>query len=250
MQVKFVTLNIFKGNLIDEAVDFIKSENPDILALQEVFNGKDPSLTRNLRLYQTLKEELGYQHSVFSPECFYNLHEGKIEHGNAIYSKFLIKEEHAIFYDVPFSESYIDNQENYAFHPRNLQHSVIEAEGARLNVFNTHGIWGLKGRDNKRRLKMSKIIVDSIQNKENVILAGDFNLQPDTQTIKNIEKYLTNVFKNELVTTFNMKRKDNPDYGKVVVDMIFVSRNIKVVEHYCPKVNVSDHLPLVSVLEI
>ena len=97
---------------------------------------------------------------------------------------------------------------------------------------------------------MSQKIVNNLQGKEHVILAGDFNLQPNTQTISNIEKQLKNVFRGELKTTFNMKRKDNPGYASAVVDMIFVSKHIKILKHYCPNVDVSDHLPLVCVFEV
>ena len=97
---------------------------------------------------------------------------------------------------------------------------------------------------------MSKIIRDQIKDKENVILAGDFNVRPDTKTIHNIEKVLKNVFKDELVTTFNMKRKTNPGYATAVVDMIFISHNTAVVSHSCPPVDISDHLPLVCEFNI
>lgn len=250
MRVKFLTLNIWKGKLLEKAIALIKHESPDILALQEVFNGDDPALPDELLCHSHVNHTLGYSYSYFSPECLYILNEGKIQHGNAIYSKMRIKEQRTIFFDVPFSDSYVDKQENFENHPRNLQHVVIQSNTTTLNVLNTHGIWELSGRDNERRLKMSQVIVDSIQDKENVILAGDFNLQAGTQTIRNIEQHLTNVFKDELTTTFNMKRKDNPDYGQAVVDMIFVSPNIKMVERYCPQVDVSDHLPLVCVFEL
>jgi endonuclease/exonuclease/phosphatase family metal-dependent hydrolase len=119
-----------------------------------------------------------------------------------------------------------------------------------LNIFNIHGIWGLDSKDNERRLKMSKIIVDEIKNKENVILAGDFNVNPNTKTIENIELYLKNVFKDELKTTFNMKQKVGKGYVTSVVDMIFVSKYINAIRHYCPDLDISDHLPMVCILEL
>ncbi|OGK08907.1 hypothetical protein A2767_06185 [Candidatus Roizmanbacteria bacterium RIFCSPHIGHO2_01_FULL_35_10] len=110
---------------------------------------------------------------------------------------------------------------------------------------------------------MSRMIVNQIKDKENVILAGDTNVLPNTETINNLEKYLKNVFKDELTTTFNMKIKTPfvkeahyfseehlKGFAKAVVDMIFVSPNLKVVEHYQPKVDVSDHYPLAIVLEV
>ncbi|MBI3620307.1 hypothetical protein HY214_04160 [Candidatus Roizmanbacteria bacterium] len=97
---------------------------------------------------------------------------------------------------------------------------------------------------------MSKVIIDEIKDKENIILAGDFNVKPKTKTITDIENYLVNVFKNELKSTFNMRQKTDPGYATAVVDMIFVSRNFKVAKHSCPDIDVSDHLPLVAELTI
>lgn len=248
MQLKFITLNIWRGNLLSKIIAFLKEEGPDICVMQEVFNGSSLELLKNFRSFSLIKQHLGYPHGVFGPAFLDVTTPDHVENGNALFSKYPILSHQIAFYDVPYGE-YMDVPEKYEFCPRNLQHAVIEVNSERLNVFNTHGIYGLEGKDHARRLHMSQTIVDAIKAKQNVILAGDFNLPPNTKTIRNVEKHLTNVFKDELVTTFNMKRKDNQDYGKVVVDMIFVSKNIKVLEHYCPKVDISDHFPLVCALE-
>ena len=101
-----------------------------------------------------------------------------------------------------------------------------------------------------RRLQMGRIIAKEIQDKKTVILAGDFNLQPDTDTVKLITKHLTSVFGSSLISTFNMKRKTNPGYATAAVDMVFVSTDIRVLSAKCPQVEISDHLPLVCELEL
>lgn len=251
MKIKILNLNIWLGGkLFDSALRFIREENPDLLLLQEVYDGKSENLPRNLRTTDVLKEELDLEYYYFSPSMLDNLKEGKIGRGNAIFSRFSIKEKNTFFFDRPYGEYSEYNSEDFAFFPKNLQHIEVEINKKLFNIFNTQGIWGLDGRDNARRLKMSKTIVNTIKDKKNVVLAGDFNLQPDTVTIQNIEKYLRNVFKNELTSSFNMKRKTNPGYATAVVDMLFASRNLKVVDHYCPQIDVSDHLPLVCVIEV
>jgi endonuclease/exonuclease/phosphatase family metal-dependent hydrolase len=74
--------------------------------------------------------------------------------------------------------------------------------------------------------------------------------KPTNQAIKNIEKHLDSIFQGELKTTFNMKHKDNPGYATAAVDMMFVSSDMSVDYKSCPDVDVSDHLPLVAVLDI
>ena len=97
---------------------------------------------------------------------------------------------------------------------------------------------------------MAKVILEQTKGYKNVIIAGDTNATPNNQAIKDLESKFTNVFKGELTTTFNMKHKTLPGYATAVVDAIFVSPNINVTSHYCPNIDVSDHLPLVAELNI
>lgn len=253
MKFKFITLNLWLGGILFDAIlDFLKKENPDILACQEVFNGKDANLDGQFCFFGVLKKELNFPYAYFAPAFLENKKEGTIENGNAIFSRFPILNTKTTFYDIPYIKNYIRPADpaEFSFTPRNLQEAVLEMDKIKLNIFNTQGIWGFDGKDNERRLKMANTIVNEIKDKENVILAGDFNVNRDTKTITKIEEHLRNVFANELTTTFNMKRKENPGYASAVVDMIFVSNNIKLLEHYCPKIDISDHLPLVSVLDV
>jgi endonuclease/exonuclease/phosphatase family metal-dependent hydrolase len=82
---------------------------------------------------------------------------------------------------------------------------------------------------------------------------GDFNVQANTKTIKNIEKHMQNVFKEDLTTSFNLAHKDlekYPGYETAVVDMFFVSKDVKVITKSVPDDDVSDHLPLLCEVEI
>lgn len=251
MKLKFICLNLFGiGELLDKALAFLIKEKPDIVALQEVYDGQQADMDRRYRALTILKKELDLKHYFYSPTFTDNRKECKIVQGNTIFSRRPIQSSKTIFFDIPYNKDYLDKFENYPYVPRNLQHVTIQSAKTKLNVFNTQGIWGLDGVDNERRLKMSQTIIKQIKDKENVILAGDFNLKPNTKTIQNIEKYLNNIFKNELNTSFNMRRKGNPGYTTAVVDFIFVSPNIKVIEHQCPQVDISDHLPLVCVLKV
>lgn len=256
MGIKIITLNLFFGGLHFNAIEnFLKEEKPDILCLQEAYDSKDKKLAKNFQTIKTLRKNLPNYFFHFAPEFLHCRIEGKIDIGNAIFSKFPIIKTNVIFYDIPYgkyqtSTSY-GNKRDFSKIPRNLQYAQIKINRAILNLFNTHGIWGHHGNDTNRRLKMGQTIIDNVKDKKNVFLCGDFNLSPATQTIANIEKYLTNVFKNELVTTFNVKLKPHPgNYGRSVVDMMFTSKDVTIIEKYQPKVSVSDHFPLACIIDI
>lgn len=249
MKLKLLQLNIWHGGeLIDNVISFIQKENPDIITCQEVQNGDLTGVPRSLTTLKTFAEELDYSY-VFSPQILW-CKEPHIEQGLATFSRFPIELKDTVFFDTSYRYyPMVADQADWEDYPTALQYSVVQSPQGSLNIYNVHGIWGLDGEDNPSRLKMSEIIVSQIQGKENVIVAGDFNMFPNTQSIRAIERHLTSVFGTELPTTHNLSRKP-PGYGKGPVDMVFVSTDIKVLNHFCPQVDISDHMPLVAVLEV
>ncbi len=247
MRIKFITINIWQGgNLLGNLIEFLKKENPDIIAMQEAYNGKESNLDPKFRSVDVLKAQLPLPYSSFAPQIIDVRSFGKIEQGNAVLSKFPIASQNVLFYDVPFGERYEETETDWTDWPCNLQHVEIIVNEKILNIFNTHGPWYLNGNeDTKRRLAMSRKIIEQVKDKQYVVLAGDFNVRPTTQTIVNIEQHLINVFDRKLKSTFNMKRKINSGYAGAVVDMIFVSSDVNILKHSCPQVDISDHLPLV-----
>ncbi|HSW89923.1 MAG TPA: endonuclease/exonuclease/phosphatase family protein [Patescibacteria group bacterium] len=251
MQIKILDLNLFEGGLFWPNIEkLIQKENPDILCLQEVFNG-DAKQSPNFRTIEQLDKLLPGFHHYYSPELFEIWPFGQGDGGNAIYSRFPMREEQTIFLHREYQKILRPrNEKDFSHYPKNLQSVVVEIDGKRLHVANMHGIWGLDGKDSKERLQMSKLIVKEVKGKKPLVLAGDFNLKPDTVTIQYIEKLLTNVFKGEMKTSFNMRHKDNLGYASAVVDMFFASPDIKIVSKSVPGDDVSDHLPLLVTVEI
>jgi endonuclease/exonuclease/phosphatase family metal-dependent hydrolase len=251
MKIKVISLNIWEGNFLEQAIIFLKHENPDILLLQEVYGENGPAVADQFQTLEKLKEKLGFIHTYFVPGLRHNRPEGMFLQGNAILSKLPIKSTGAVFFNDPYNDNFTDGPKNNPNYPHTLQHAVLDTEAGDINVFNLHGTWDLDG-DNysEKRQQMSQAIVDAVKGKSKVVLAGDTNAKPTNQAIKNIEKHLDSIFQGELKTTFNMKHKDNPGYATAAVDMMFVSSDMSVDYKSCPDINVSDHLPLVAVLDI
>ena len=252
MNIKVICLNLWQGgNLMDNIIDFLQSEDADILMLQEVYSGTDLKLPRNYRSLEVLNSNLSYKYQHHAPTMLDRVPEGKIEQGNAVFSKLPIINSEVTFFDIPYREREAFNPKEFPTTPRNLQHVTIKLKNQNLDVFNFQGVWDMKGdRYSPERQNMSKVILEQTKDYKNVIIAGDTNATPNNQAIKDLESGFTNVFKGELTTTFNMKHKTLLGYATAVVDAIFVSPNIKVTKHYCPNIDISDHLPLVAVLNI
>lgn len=251
MKLKLVTVNIYHGNLLDEVCAFIEQENPDIVTMQEVYDGKNTAFPKQFRSWEELKRRLVFVGQDYEAALIDNRKEGKFPSGNAILSHFPITARHSVFFNEPFRDDYVDDIKNNPVQPHVLQHVVLETSIGEINVFNLHGTWDLDG-DNfsEKRRQMSEAILKATKGKSNVILAGDTNAKPTNQAMRNLEPQLVSVFGTELKSTFNMSRKDNPGYATAAVDMVFVSPDVKILSKKCPDVDISDHLPLIIEFEI
>jgi endonuclease/exonuclease/phosphatase family metal-dependent hydrolase len=254
MAIKIISLNLWwGGHLFPEIVEFLKTENPDIVALQEVYSSKDSSLADKYRSMERLKAALGYPHSDFAEAYKESLPTGKVPHGNAVLSKFQINGRSFSYLAEPTTDNieYKDIPEHWPIQPAPLQHVELDTSDGKVNLFNMHGVWDLDGDSyNPRRQHMVQVIITETSHKPNVIVTGDSNAKRTNQAMRELEAHLQPVFGDELVTTFNMKRKNNPGYATAAVDLMYVSPSIKVLSQACPPVDISDHLPLVVTFEL
>lgn len=252
MKVKIICLNVWSGGKLFENIQkYIAEEKADILCLQEVYHVEDYPPEQEWHLVSALAKLLNYPYWAFAPACSVAKNSDKrIQVGNAILSKLPIKSAQAIFFDIPYNDAYVRTPGDYQSEPRNLQHGEILIDNKVLHVFNTQGIWGFNGDDNERRLFMGDVIAREVAGKNLAVLMGDFNIKEGSETINKIEAHMTNIFKGELKTSFNMQHKQGGSFGESVVDMMFVSPGIQNINHYVSKQNVSDHLSLVGEFEI
>ena len=252
MKIKFITLNIWHGGvLFQNVVDFLKKERPDILCIQEVYDSHDKTLEKRFRAMEEFQKEFEWlPYSKFAPTVIDRA--TKAPWGNAVLSKFEITYSQNHMFNLPIVEKDMPIVEDpmAAETPQGMLETKILIGEKEVLVCSLHGVWDRHGGDTSVRLEMEKVIAETVKGKETVILAGDTNFNPDTEIARRIEKYLVSVFGQSLPSTFNMKHKTKPGYATAAVDMIFVSKNIKVLNRNCPDVDVSDHLPLVVDLEI
>lgn len=250
MNLKAISLNLwFGGRLFDHALSFLKKEKPDIVLLQEVYQTDLSRDDKRFQLIPTFQKELALPYYFYSPE-FESIAKKSV-FGNCIMSRFPIKFSQSWHFKRKYQVIDDRGWTDFSQHPRNLQYCQLQVDNTILNVFNVHGIWQEDVVNSSDRKKMTKTIIEKVESKKNVLLAGDFNIDERSQTIGALEKHLKNVFKNKLTTSFNIKRKPfDSNAFRLIVDFVFVSSDIDVVDYYCPTVDISDHLPLVVVFTI
>jgi exonuclease III len=129
-------------------------------------------------------------------------------------------------------------------HARNIQYVSFIQNEKPITVINFHGLWNGQGKtDSDDRIAQSQKIIDFLNTRPGeIILVGDFNLLPDTRSIKMFEEFgLRN-----LITAYDITSTRTAHYSKPdkFADYIFVSSGIRVREFTVLPDTVSDHAPL------
>ncbi len=127
---------------------------------------------------------------------------------------------------------------------RNMQFTTFAYDGRLVTAANLHGLWHPSGKgDTPDRIVQSRKVIDFLAHiGSEVILCGDFNLLPGTDSIRMIEQAgLRN-----LVTEYGVQSTRSVRYDKPTKlgSYIFTSPGIIVEDFRTLKVDVSDHLPL------
>jgi len=144
--------------------------------------------------------------------------------------------------DTPDQESVVDG----SHFPR----IVTMARFGHLLFVNTH----LDYASDDVCLKQAKHLIDIVSSKrkedDEIVLVGDFNTTPDSQTIQYMSNHLTSMYQDQHVLTFH--GFTDAKEGKPI-DYLFTSRGLHVkswmVHHDKPGIYLSDHYPISAVID-
>ncbi len=127
---------------------------------------------------------------------------------------------------------------------RNIQYARLMAGRQEYTVVNFHGLWNGKGKnDTPDRIEQSEKIRDFIATKASgkVILIGDFNLEPHTQSMAILEVDMRNLIAENGITS---TRSHLYKWPNKFADYAIVSKDLPVKKFEVLPDVVSDHLPL------
>ena len=242
--MKILQLNIWGGKLGKQIIELIEREKPDVICFQEVV-----VIPGNENLFISSLEEItkmtGYTHSFFSPSFAFKLMNRRAEWGNAIVSNMPFITSNSQFTRGEFKDDFdiLDGDYNM----RNLQHVELERDGKKLHVLNHHGhhIHQHKMGD-AETLRQCEMIVEYISKLEgDVVLAGDFNLAPESESLGKLNAILVNHAMESGVTTTRTPLTHKTE----VCDYIFTSKELKTAGFKVLPDLVSDHAALVIEVE-
>jgi endonuclease/exonuclease/phosphatase family metal-dependent hydrolase len=236
--MKLISLNIWGGHVRDPLLAFINTyKDIDIFCFQEVYHSAKEKISTedrkvSLNIFSELKELLPEHNAFFRPVV-------ENVYGISMFVKNTI--------DV-LREGEIRIHDNHDYsgrgptHSRNLQWAECKVNQQYYSIINVHGLWNGMGKtDTPARIAQSKRIRDFADTiKTPKILCGDFNLRPDTESLKIIESGMSNLIKMYKVdstrTSLYSKAEKYADY--------ILTSDIEIKAFSVLKDEVSDHAPL------
>lgn len=243
-----MSLNTWGCRIREPIFEFIKNnaESTDIFCFQEILKGGNGVTSRDeiKSAYEDISQMLQTHTSYFS------------EYGEGGYysesSKDLdFKYGIACFVRSNLQQSFVESVKLYDPEIKWSDYSGRFAVGAALAlvvedyaIVNVHGLWqgSIKG-DTEAKIEQSKKIIELAEKTNGgKVICGDFNLLPETRSIKMLgDQYKNLIQEYEITDTRGSLYPKELRYS----DYAFIDKNITANDFSVPNLNVSDHLPLV-----
>lgn len=248
--LKFVQINIYKGRYFEALVEFLRTENPDIISLQEVSSGEiNLYPDKKVHLFEYLKKRLGLNGEFVNDQKFSNS-PGKM--GNAILTKLPIVGANVVTLNdqVPITIKQFRSWRIWPKISRHLLDVTVDFCGQSICAMSWHGAWTAPPTDTDETLRQAKIVADYLKSiTDPFILGVDLNNIPTSATTA-----IINQVANNLMINSGIVQTTHPKIHKIVprgylVDYIFTSRDFRLIKLDVPQVTVSDHLPVIAQLE-
>ncbi len=259
--MKLLNLNIgIKIDNTSKVLDLVKKVDAEICTFQEAMNALSEDCFDMYKSKNELVLCSGYSNSFFAPlyvaDCITDNGEvirdfgGLAEQGSLILSRYEILKSSNEFYYNEYRDNYDATNFKEDDWCRSIQNVLLDVGGKELQIINVHGIWNKGKIGDLRTLAQSEFILSRIRKDIPVIVVGDFNLLPDTDSIKLLDEQLINLIKKYNIKSTRPKFNDDLDKGNMVCDYVFINDKVKVNDFMVLDNADSDHLPIILDFEI
>jgi endonuclease/exonuclease/phosphatase family metal-dependent hydrolase len=243
--MKLLQLNAWTLRLSTQITEMIKTETPDIVTLQEIL---EPDVTAGLfTSFSDLLKTVSYEHRYFSPVYSFRFMSGSVSYGNATISNLPLRDQETVFTHLRYKPGYVSGKDDYNI--RNFQHVVAEDKnGKTFHVINHHGYHIPEHKEgNELTLAACQQIFTYVQKlKGPVIITGDFNLEPASESLAVFDGHFRN-----LTTDFGLTTTRNIlTHKSEICDYVFVNEFVTVNDFHMSDIVASDHQGLVLDFDI
>jgi endonuclease/exonuclease/phosphatase family metal-dependent hydrolase len=251
MRIKILQWNIWFQEKVENILGLVKELNPDILCLQEVTIGSKFNNKKDVG--KEIAKALKFNYNYSNAHKYINILEDGTKDsnygGNAIFSRF------PIIKNSNFPIINPEDKEDFSYERRICNVSEIKLEKEKIiTVATTHGSFNPYFLENKEKLEEINNLVDFFKNKEKLIFTGDLNASPNSKSIKLIEKQLKHCGPDYKKPTWTTKPFSFMGFKETELkwrlDYAFASKDIKVLNSKIIQTEYSDHLPILTEIEI
>ena len=258
--MKLISFNVsIKLDNTSAVIELLDSVSADFIALQESMIPHDDNVFPQYRSGDDIKKHLEKSHpyEFFAPLFIATCVEkngrchrdfgGRAEQGTQLLSKYPIESAQNLFYYNEYKNYYDATN----FREKDFVRSILSAivklpSGKKFKIINVHGIWNADNMGDQRTIKQSEFIINEFK-KDGIptIVCGDFNLVPESESVKMFDHYFVNLVNENGVKTTRPVVDDGLDRGDEVVDYILVSQGIKINDYKVMESAATDHYPLI-----
>lgn len=255
--IRLITLNAWCGRSLYPLIRFLQkeSERTDIFCLQEIRNSDQEIIDARYPdeyiygpLFSIISRELkGFKGHLASFED--DPHRMSV----AMFVRNTLRV-NAIKEYLVYAPKNPQETGKKIFSARKLQYAVLEIRSQKFVVANYHGLWNAGPKtDTPERLNQSmaiRLVLDDIP--EPKILCGDFNLLPETYSMRILEQGMRNMVKEygiQSTRTVLYRSYDDPSEPNFA-DYILTSPDVVVKNFEVLPDIVSDHSPLYLEFEV
>jgi endonuclease/exonuclease/phosphatase family metal-dependent hydrolase len=245
MKLSVLQWNVWFRENADNIVQFIQEQDADIVCLQELTQN---STTNPLRDIPAELAALGY-HAVYKPALQQSGKEN-IVMGNGIFSKFPIVGQRQVFVQHEDPKS-----NNYAHENRIYIEAAIKADDTYFTVGTVHLSYITEFQINEQKRREVDTLISAIaQNAQRYIFTGDLNSLPDSYTVEGLRKTLKSAGPDYTQATWTTKPFSYEGFEANTLewrlDYVFTTPDIAVLDSRIIKTEFSDHLPILTTIEI
>lgn len=246
MNISILQWNIWYKEDLKNISKFIKSQNADVVCLQELtINSKDQSI-KDGPAY--IAEQLGYNY--YCKELPIESTEGEnLMLANGIFSRFPIVAKRFAWTNEP------KNKGGYDDEFRAYVEVTLEVEGGNISIGTTHMSYTHRFEPTPNKKRETDLLVKNLkEHNARFIFTGDLNALPGSYTISSIEGLMQNAgpdFEKKSWATkpFSYNGFEETEL-KWRLDYVFTTKDLKVLSSKIVETDYSDHLPVLTNLSV
>lgn len=238
--VKLISLNIEGHKHIDRVCEFLKSQDADVICLQEVF-----------QVDLTILEKATGMRAYFAPNATV---EGPNKAdfpplgpwGVVWMSRLPHEPVEVAYYHGQGTAPVMNFRPNDA--DRALIWSVVEKNGRRYRIGTTHFTWTPDGQINDDQRRDFEVLSEMIRDFNSLVFCGDFNAPRGREMFSKFEELLIDHLPEDIPSTLDPELHKKKPGLSLVVDTIFSTDHYHVSQVRTIS-GVSDHLAVTGVVE-